>query len=360
MNQNATIILEDGNQFVGKSFGSVKNVSGEIVFHTSMVGYNEGLTDPSYLGQLLVLTYPIIGNYGVPSRNKDKNGISNFLESNNVQPLALIINSYTDEYSHWNADVSLSDWLIEESIVGIAGIDTRAIAKIIRERGTMKAKIVFDNLEDINFVDSNLINQVDIVSCKNIITYNDNDADRKRVVLIDCGVKHDIIRGLIKRNLCVIRVPWDYDFNTLDFDGLVISNGPGNPDFCDKTVLNIKKVFNTNKPICGICMGNQLLAKAGGAKIYKLKYGHRSDNQPVRMVGTNNCFITSQNHGYAVDDSTLENDWEVLFVNMTDGTNEGIRHKNKPFVSVQFHPERSSGITDTEFLFDNFVKTIRK
>ncbi len=359
MIKNATIILDDGSQFIGQSFGYDKNVTGEIVFNTAMVGYNESLTDPSYSGQMLVLTHPLVGNYGVPSRAIREDKISFSFESEKIHPLAIIVNSYSNKYSHWNADMSLSDWLIEENIVGIYGIDTRAIAKIIREKGTMKAKIIFDNSDDIDFIEYGSTNQVDIVSCKSVITYNEG-TDKKRVVLVDCGAKHSIIRNLIANDLCVIRVPWDYDFTALDFDGLIISNGPGNPNLCDKTVLNISKVLNTNKPICGICIGNQLLAKAGGAKIYKLKHGHRSDNQPVRMVGTNNCYITSQNHGYAIDDATLGNDWETLFVNMTDGTNEGIRHKSKPFFGVQFYSERSNGVSDTEFLFDNFIKTIGK
>ena len=217
------------------------------------------------------------------------------------------------------------------------------------------------------------INYVDRVSCKDIIVYrpdgtsttypigSDNfqlspfNSQLKRVVLLDCGVKANIIRCLLKRNVTVVRVPWDYDFNTLEYDGLFISNGPGDPDTCDVAVQHIRKALAGDKPICGICMGNQLLAKAGGASIYKLKYGHRSHNQPVRMVGTERCFITSQNHGYAVDNDTLGADWEPLFINMNDGTNEGIKHKTKPFFSSQFHPEACSGPTDTEFIFDKFV-----
>ena len=218
------------------------------------------------------------------------------------------------------------------------------------------------------------INYVDRVSCKDIVAYlpdgitthylvgfdnfqfsTFNSQLLKRVVLLDCGVKSNIIRNLLKRNVAVIRVPWNYDFNHLEYDGLFLSNGPGDPNTCDVAVRNIRKALDGDKPICGICMGNQLLAKAGGASIYKLKYGHRSHNQPVRMVGTEKCFITSQNHGYAVDNGTLGADWEPLFVNMNDGTNEGIRHKTKPFFSSQFHPEACSGPTDTEFIFDKFV-----
>lgn len=219
----------------------------------------------------------------------------------------------------------------------------------------MIGKIVFSDENEIDFIDPNKINQVARVSTTEIITYGNG---KKRVVLVDCGVKHNIIRCLLKRNVTVIRVPWDYDFNAIEYDGLFISNGPGDPDTCGITVKHIREAMKKEKPIFGICMGNQLLAKAGGANTYKLKYGHRSHNQPVRLVGTEKCFITSQNHGFAVDNNTLNDEWTPLFVNMNDGTNEGIQHKNKPFFSVQFHPEAASGPTDTEFLFDRFIEMI--
>ncbi len=355
--KNVTLILDDGSRFSGKSFGYEKAVAGEVVFNTAMMGYPESLTDPSYAGQMMVLTFPLVGNYGVPSREKAANGLSRFMESDRIHPEAIIVSDYSYEYSHWNAECSLADWLKEEKIVGITEIDTRALTKLLREKGSMKGKIIFEGGEDIDFVDPNLVNQVERVSCKEVITYGEGEG-KKRVVLIDCGVKDNIIRCLLDRNVTVVRVPWNYDFNQLEFDGLFISNGPGDPDMCDITVQNIRKALAGDKPICGICMGNQLLAKAGGAKVYKLKYGHRSHNQPVRQIGTNRCFITSQNHGYAVDNSTLDTDWEPLFINMNDGTNEGVRHKNKPFFTAQFHPEACSGPVDTEFIFDDFVKLL--
>lgn len=352
--KKASLILDDGTVFVGKSFGYEKPVAGEVVFNTAMTGYPESLTDPSYSGQILVTTYPLIGNYGVP-RREEVNGLSRFYESEKIHVEALVVSDYSFEYSHWNADKSLSDWLKEEKVAGIYDIDTRELTKRLREHGSMKGKIVIDGGEDIDFVDPNLSNLVAKVSCKEVIRYGNG---QKKVVLVDCGVKHNIIRCLLKRDVTVIRVPWDYDFNTLDYDGLFISNGPGNPDMCGITVEHIRQAMNGTKPIFGICMGNQLLSKAGGARTYKLKYGHRSHNQPVRQVGTNRCFITSQNHGFAVDNSTLGADWEPLFINMNDGTNEGIRHKSKPYFSAQFHPEAASGPTDTEFLFDEFVKLL--
>ncbi|MBQ7824644.1 MAG: glutamine-hydrolyzing carbamoyl-phosphate synthase small subunit [Bacteroidaceae bacterium] len=349
-----SLILDNGTVFYGKSFGFEKSVSGEVVFSTAMVGYPESLTDPSYSGQILTVTYPLVGNYGVPA-DSASNNLSTFYESEKIHAEAIIISDYSFEYSHWNAVKSLSDWLKEEQIAGIYGIDTRELTKLLREKGSMKGKLIFENGKDIDFIDPNLINQVAKVSCKEIITYG---TGKKKIVLVDCGVKHNILRCLLKRDVTVIRVPWDYDFNQLDFDGLFISNGPGDPDMCNATVNNIRKAMQGNFPIFGICMGNQLLAKAGGAKTYKLKYGHRSHNQPVRMEGTNRCFITSQNHGFAVDNNTLSNEWEPLFINMNDGTNEGIRHKTKPYFSAQFHPEASSGPTDTEFLFDEFINMI--
>lgn len=352
--KKASLILDDGTVFVGKSFGYEKPVAGEVVFNTAMTGYPESLTDPSYSGQILVTTYPLIGNYGVP-RREEVNGLSRFYESEKIHVEALVVSDYSFEYSHWNADKSLADWLKEEQVVGIYDIDTRELTKRLREYGSMKGKIVIDGGEDIEFVDPNLSNLVAKVSCKEVIRYGNG---QKKVVLVDCGVKHNIIRCLLKRDVTVIRVPWDYDFNTLDYDGLFISNGPGDPDMCGITVEHIRQAMNGTKPIFGICMGNQLLSKAGGARTYKLKYGHRSHNQPVRQVGTNRCFITSQNHGFAVDNSTLGADWEPLFINMNDGTNEGIRHKSKPYFSAQFHPEAASGPTDTEFLFDEFVKLL--
>ncbi len=358
--RNVTLILDDGSRFHGKSFGYEKPVAGEVVFNTAMTGYPESLTDPSYAGQLMALTYPLVGNYGVPAFTFESNGLATFMESGKIHADAIIVSDYSEEYSHWNAVESLAEWLKREKVPGITGIDTRELTKVLREHGVMMGKIVFDDEPD-NIPEAAYdgINYVDKVSCKEVIRYNAGE-DKKKVVLVDCGVKTNIIRCLLKRGVEVIRVPWNYDFNDMQFDALFISNGPGDPDTCDAAVQNIRKAMQNEKlPIFGICMGNQLLSKAGGATIYKLKYGHRSHNQPVRMVGTNRCFITSQNHGYAVDNNTLGDNWEPLFINMNDGSNEGIRHKVNPWFSAQFHPEAASGPTDTEFLFDEFVKLIK-
>lgn len=381
--RNVTLILDDGTCFSGQSFGYEKPVAGEVVFNTAMTGYPESLTDPSYAGQLMTLTYPLVGNYGVPPFTIEGNGLATFMESEKIHAEAIIVSDYSENYSHWNAVESLGDWLKREQIPGITGIDTRALTKALREHGVMMGRIVFDDAMDNGewkMDNYGEVNYVDRVSCKDIIVYAAGESKTfpvstpkeelnsqlsifhsqlKKVVLVDCGVKTNILRCLLRRGVEIIRVPWDYDFNQLSFDGLFISNGPGDPDTCDAAVQNIRRAMANEKlPIFGICMGNQLLSKAGGARIYKLKYGHRSHNQPVRMVGTDRCFITSQNHGYAVDNNTLGADWEPLFVNMNDGSNEGIRHKRNPWFSAQFHPEAASGPTDTEFLFDEFVKLL--
>lgn len=351
--KKASLILEDGSRFEGYSFGYLSSASGEVVFNTAMTGYPESLTDPSYEGQILVTTYPILGNYGVPSAEiKTEANVSDYFESSKIHCSAIICQDYSWVPSHWQSERTLSRWLQDEKIPGLYGIDTRALTKLLREKGSMLGIIVPEGMEIPDFYDPNKENLIEKVSTKTIQEFGEGE---KTVVLVDCGTKYNIIRCLTKRGVKVKMVPWDYDFNQLDYDGLFISNGPGNPDFAEKTVENIKKAIEGDKPICGICMGNQLLSKAAGAKIYKLKYGHRSHNQPVIKKGTNQCYITSQNHGFAVDESTLSKDWEPLFINMNDGTNEGIRHKSKPFFSAQFHPEASSGPKDTEFIFDDFI-----
>ncbi|MBR1448029.1 MAG: glutamine-hydrolyzing carbamoyl-phosphate synthase small subunit [Prevotella sp.] len=362
--RDVILVLQDGTTFLGRSFGYEGNVAGEVVFNTAMMGYPEALTDPSYAGQIMVLTYPLVGNYGVPRFTFEDNGLPTFMESDRIYATALIVADYSEQYSHWNAHESLSDWLKREKVPGVTGIDTRALTKVLRERGVMMGRLEFegsvcsDNIaENETTEDYGAINWVERVSCKDIVRYNEG-AGRK-VVLVDCGVKANIIRCLINRGVEVIRVPWNYDYTAMDFDGLFLANGPGDPDKCVDAVEVLKKQMSlSRKPICGICMGNQLLAKAGGAQIYKLKYGHRSHNQPVREVGTSRCYITSQNHGYAVDAATLGKDWRELFVNMNDGSNEGIVHFSNPWFSSQFHPEACAGPVDTEFMFDRFVKTL--
>ena len=357
--KNVTLVLEDGTKFHGQSFGYDQPVAGEVVFNTAMMGSPESLTDPSYAGQLMTLTYPLVGNYGVPPFSVEPDGLATFMESDKIYASAIIVADYSEKYSHWNAVESLASWLKREHVPGITGIDTRQLTKVLREHGVMMGKIIFDDEPDnIPTAEYEGVNWVDRVSCKDIIRYNEGAG--KKVVLVDCGVKNNIIRCLVNRGVEVIRVPWNYDYTSMDFDGLFLGNGPGDPDMCEDAVNVIRRQMSlSRKPICGICMGNQLLAKAGGATIYKLKYGHRSHNQPVREVGTNRCYVTSQNHGYAVDAKTLGSDWRELFVNMNDGSNEGVCHKENPWFTSQFHPEACSGPIDTEFMFDRFIKTLQ-
>lgn len=350
---NACLILSDGSEFFGKSFGYPHSSAGEVVFNTAMTGYPESLSDPSYTGQILVSTYPLVGNYGVPE-NIMEDGISRLFESDGVKVKGLVISEYSEAYNHWNAKYSLGDWLNAYKVPGIAGIDTRALTRHIREYGSVTGKIVVKG-EDIPFYDPGLEILQPYVSVER---KTETGNGKYRILLVDCGVKHNIIRCLLNRDCTVVRVPWDYDFSHEAYDGILVSNGPGDPALCVKTIEHLRNALKGSSPVFGICLGSQLMALASGAKTYKMKYGHRSHNQPVLLKGTERCFISSQNHGYAVDNSTISNDWEPMFINVNDGTNEGIRHTRKPFFSVQFHPEASSGPTDTEFLFDNFIKLI--
>ncbi len=353
MNQKrilAELVLEDGTRFSGYSFGFPASVAGEVVFNTSMVGYPDTLTDPSYQGEILTFTYPLIGNYGIPTSSYfEKINLS--FESSAIHVRGLVVSEYSHEFSHWNAAQSLADWLQAQEIPAIYGIDTRTLTKKLRYQGTMLGKIVIDPAV-VEFYNPNLDHLVAQVSLSKPIEYGKG---QKRVILIDCGCKHQILYQLLTRGVIVKRVPWDYNFLSEDFDGILISNGPGDPKMCRQTIYNVREAMHLNKPIFGICLGNQILALAAGANTYKLKFGHRSQNQPCLEVGTNRCYITSQNHGYAVDSSTLPEEWRPWFINVNDQTNEGIRHLTLPYMSVQFHPEATPGPVDTGYLFDQFV-----
>jgi len=351
----AELVLEDGSRFPCQSFGYPHSVAGEVVFNTGMTGYPESFTDPSYAGQILCLTYPLIGNYGVPGRAR-KEGLPARFESDKIHLRGLIVSEYCEQPSHWDCDQTLAQWLRREKIPAVSGIDTRALTKKLREKGVMMGRIEVNGKQARPF-DPNAFNIVADVSVRKPVRYG---SERKTIALIDCGAKYNIIRSLRARRVSVLRVPWDYDLlnGKFDFDGVMISNGPGDPKQCKQTISNVAALLEKEIPTFGICLGNQLLALAAGGNTYKLKYGHRSQNQPCTMEGTQKCFITSQNHGFAVDVHSLPADWEPLFTNANDGTNEGIRHQRKPFFSSQFHPEATPGPVDTGFLFDEFLKKV--
>lgn len=353
--KNIKLILENNLEIKGHSFGFPKSTSGEVVFNTAMTGYPESLTDPSYKGQILILTYPLIGNYGVPPSETVNNILTNF-ESEKIHISGLVISDYSFENSHWKSQKSLSDWLIENKIPAMYGVDTRMITKIIRGNGVMKGKLVFEN-ENIEFYDNSNDNLAAEVSAAEKIVYGNG---KYRILLVDCGVKYNIIRRLLTRDTTVIRVPWSFDFLKEEYDGLFISNGPGNPKTVGTTIQNLSIAVKQNIPVFGICLGNQLLCLAAGGDTYKLKYGHRSHNQPVIQNGTSRCYITSQNHGYAVDADSLDSNWRPFFTNLNDNSNEGILHNEKMIFSTQFHPEASGGPTDTDFLFDKFIDNVAK
>jgi carbamoyl-phosphate synthase small subunit len=315
-----------------------------------MVGYTEALTDPSYRGQILVLTYPLVGNYGVPDLTRNAEDF----ESRRIQAAGLIVSEVCHEPNHWNALTNLSRWLKSEGVPGLTGIDTRALTKRLRTHGTMLGAIGPESCSApaAPGLSTSLVSEVTVSA-----PITDVRGD-KRVVLIDCGCKENILRNLLDRNITVRRVPYDYDFLDEDFDAVVVSNGPGDPKACAKTIATVRSLLSAKKPVFGICLGSQILALAAGGDTFKLKFGHRGQNQPCVAVGTSRCYITSQNHGYAVDAASLPPDWQEWFVNANDETNEGIRHSYLPFFGVQFHPEAAPGPTDANFLFDDFLKQI--
>lgn len=350
----AKLILEDGTKLEGESFGSDISTSGEVVFNTGMVGYPESLTDPSYFGQILVLTYPLIGNYGVPDKM--------YFESKKIWVKGLIVQNYIDNPSHFESLKTLSQWLKSENIPALYGIDTRALTTKLRYRGVMLGKIAIEakgGKQDINkkLFDPNAENVLPYVSREKPESYGEG---KKNIVLIDCGDKENIIRSFAKRRVKVTVVPWDFNplKEGIKFDGVMISNGPGDPKQAKETIETIRQLLSEGIPTFGICLGSQLLALAAGADTYKLKFGHRGHNQPVQDVFSKKCIITSQNHGFAVDKKTLKSDWNEWFINLNDGTNEGIRHRKKPFLSVQFHPESSPGPVDANYLFDEFLSYV--
>jgi carbamoyl-phosphate synthase small subunit len=348
-----TLTLEDGTKLIGKSFGAHTESAGEVVFNTGMVGYPETFTDPSYKGQIIILTYPLIGNYGVPNPAKSSHQVEENFESEGLHIKGVIVSEYSENHSHHQSMQSLGEWLKKNNIPAITGIDTRALTQKIRTKGAMLGTLTRDK-HKIDFYDPNKENLVAQVSIKGPITYK---AGPKHVAIIDCGMKLNILRSFLNRDISVTRVPWNYDIWNMDqkFDGLFFSNGPGDPSLMKETVDIMKKGFDRKIPTFGICLGSQIMGIAGGGSTYKLKFGHRSQNQPCIDLETGRCYITSQNHGFAVDAKSLKGDFKPWFENANDQTVEGVKHKSLPFFSVQFHPEATPGPTDTNYLFDKFV-----
>lgn len=370
LNYKARLILEDGTEFAGKSFGSEKPSSGEVVFATGMVGYEQSLTDPSYCGQILTFTYPLIGNWGVPPKS--------YWESEKIQVSGLVIGNLATNPHHHLMEQTLDEWLKAENICGIYDIDTRKLTQKLRERGVMLGKIVTGS-KDIDFWNPNTENLVAKVSTKKLAVHKPGFTpgvkswshpentpgvyDKSlQIGLLNCGAKRNILRNLLARGATVYELPWNFDpfTNNLPIDGLVISNGPGDPKMAKESIEIIKKSLKRKIPTFGICLGNQLLALAAGGDTFKLKFGHRAQNQPTIEVNSKRCYITTQNHGFAVSEKRLPSGFKRWFYNANDNTNEGIIHEKLPFWGVQFHPEASPGPTDTEWLFDYFLERLKK
>ncbi len=377
----AKLILENGMEFEGFSFGHDQPVTGEIVFNTSMVGYPEMLTDPSYHGQILCLTYPLIGNYGIPSMEKTKEGLSKHLESDKSQPNGLVVFDYSEHYSNWEAAQCLDSWMKEQKLTGIYGVDTRELTKILRDSGQMRAVIIPESTEFLAqfFEKAILNNQVEEVSTKEIISYKADGSNKitssnglaksdnqskilngknKKVILIDCGVKHSLIRDLLKRGIEVVRVPYNYDFTAEEYDGVYISNGPGNPKELKETIKIVQKSMEQSKPIFGIQLGCQILGLAAGCQIERLQNPHRAANIPVRKTGTNRAYISSQNSSYAIVRDSVPVDWDIIFTNLNDNSVAGIKHNFKPFYGTMFNPDVCIGLNEGFTTMDEFLSKI--
>lgn len=358
------LLLSDGTKFSGTLFGSCKPADGEVVFNTGMVGYEQSLTDPSYRGQILTFTYPLIGNYGIPGEERDEQGLKKFFESDEVHVRGIILSTLSEDYSHHSAEKSLDTWLKEKNICGISEIDTRALTQKLREHGVLLGQIVAEDANPLKTIsDPNENNLVAEVSCPEIKILEPTNSCGITIAALDFGIKNNILRSFLKRGVRIIQCPWDTDLSQISekIDGVFLSNGPGDPERVAPTVApNISWAEKENIPLFGICLGNQILSLSVGAKTYKMKYGHRSLNQPCLDVIKDRALITSQNHGYAVDEKTIPDNYELWFQNLNDGTSEGIRHKTKPLSSVQFHPEACAGPEDSNYLFDEFLQSCKK
>ena len=363
----AKLILEDGSEYSGWAFGRLKSVAGEVVINTGMNGLVQSLTDPGFHGQIVVSTYPLAANCGAPVSKKgapffDKQGIPVTLESEKIHARGLIVSDLCDNISHYSSGLILSKWFEKAGIPGIYGIDTRALAVRSRERGAMRGKIIIEGRNDVT-LNTCIISNPFFVSHNTIKTFTppqENSSGRLKIALIDCGVKANIIRCLLTRGAEVIRVPCDHSLEGIEYDGLLISSGPGDPKDCVKTIEAVRRAFEASRPVFGIGLGSLIMALASGADTYKLPCGHIGQNQPCVETDANRCYVTSQNHGFAVRKETLADGWQPWFINANDGSIEGIRCANKPFSAVLFYPEGCPGSCDTEFLFDRFISQIKE
>lgn len=343
------LVLASGHVFTGLGFKWQKNnVFGEVVFNTGMTGYEETLTDPSYCGQILTFTYPLIGNYGVSNKE--------YWESNKIHLEGVVCQTIYDTPTHYAKTTTFLNWLEQNQIPLLTVIDTRALTKVLRNYGVINGVIVFDDSIPTIFQDYMSTNLVAKVSMSNIETFG---SGKYKIVLVDCGMKQSILNNLLKFDVSVKVVPFDYDYSQENYDGVFLSNGPGDPKQCTKTIEVLNKVLMGNKPVYGICLGSQLMGLASGANTYKLRFGHRGQNQPCIDIESKKCYLTSQNHGYAIDESTLPIDWVVSFRHLNDHTIAGIRHKTKPFAAVQFHPEAAPGPEETGYFFKQFIQQVK-
>ena len=355
----AWLILANGSIFSGTApEWQTAETAGEVIFNTGMTGYEETLTDPSYAGQILTFTYPILGNYGV--------SLGARWESTKIHAKGVICETVYTEPEHYSTDQTLLSWLKEHQVPLLCGVDTRELTKIIREYGVLDGIITYTEPTILpQFAPTMAVNWVAEVAPQAVTTHG---SGKYKLILVDCGAKENILRCLLKFDLSIKRVPFDYDYSTEDYDGVMLSNGPGDPKLCTTTIAVLAKVLETSKtqaraktqvkPVFGICLGSQLMALAIGANTYKLKYGHRGHNQPCIDLARDRCYLTSQNHSYAVDDLSLPADWQVTFRHLNDNTVAGISHKSLPFAAVQFHPESSGGPQDTFYLFEQFYQQI--
>ncbi len=346
----AKLLLKSGDVFQGLSPAWQKEpFFGEAVFTTGMTGYVESLTDPSYAGQILVFTFPLIGNYGVPPRAS--------WESEKIQAAGVVVSDISLTASHWDSESPLLAWLERERIPLLTGADTRAIAKTLRKQGVALGAICPAGARPRRFPDPN---QGHLVKQVSLPARQEYGSGRKTILAVDCGMKENILRHLLKYPVKVVRVPYDYDYSEEEYDGLFLSNGPGDPTVCKETIAILQRAMKRKNPIFGICLGAQILSLAIGARTYKLKFGHRGQNHPCKDLERDRCILTSQNHGYAIEEKSIPKDWKVLFSSLNDGSVEGIVHKTMPWFAVQFHPESNPGPTDAAYLFDRFYEEVKK